>query len=91
MNYERRRNERLQQTVFEAEARLLKISGLLRQAHLSDHEADRTVDQALLELQRQNRSLREALGLAVGNGVDSEQDATDLIFVTDHDENGPKC
>ena len=56
---------RLQQNVFEAEAKLLKVSNLLRQAHVADFEADRSIDQALLDLQTQNRGLRQALGLPV--------------------------
>lgn len=65
LNLERMQNERLQLAVIEAEARLIKVSELLRQVHAADHNADRNVDRALLELQAQNRRLREALGLAV--------------------------
>jgi len=67
-------NERLQQSLIEAEARLIKVSGLLRQAYAADHEADGSVEQALLDLQAQNRGLRLAMGLpveappAVGDG-----------------------
>jgi len=78
LNLERIENDRLQQAVTEAEARLIKVSGLLRQAHAADHDADRSVDQALLDLQTQNRGLRVALGLPVDAGIDLERD---LLFV----------
>jgi hypothetical protein len=77
-------NERLQLAVIDAEARLLKVSGLLRQAHAADHEADRNVDQALLELQAQNKGLREALGLAVGGSVGLENGVADLIITANN-------
>lgn len=83
LNYERLENERLQQTVIEAETRLIKVSGLLRQAHVADYEADRSVDQALLELQTQNKGLRQALGLPVDAGIELEKE---VVFAPD-DEN----
>ena len=70
-------NELLQQAVIEAEARLIRVSGLLRQAHAADHQADRSVDQALLDLQTQNRGLRQALGLPVDAIIDLEKE---LVF-----------
>ena len=73
-------NVRLQQCVFEAEARLLKVSGLLRQAYAADHEADRNVDRALLDLQTQNSGLRQALGLPVNAPIDLDKD---LVFPVD--------
>jgi hypothetical protein len=63
--------------VTEAEARLIKVSGLLRQAYVADHEADRSVDHALLDLQTQNRGLRQALGLPVEAAIDLGKE---LIF-----------
>ena len=78
-------NERLQQGVIEAEARLIKVSGLLRQAHVADHEADRSVDQALLDLQTQNRGLRQALGLPVDAMIDLENE---LLFTVDEEHRG---
>jgi hypothetical protein len=78
-------NERLQQCVIEAEARLIKVSGLLRQAHVADHEADRSVDQALLDLQTQNRGLRQALGLPVDAMIDLENE---LLFTVDEENRG---
>lgn len=72
-------NERLQQTVFEAEGRLIKVSGLLRQAHFVDHEADRGLDQALLDLQTQNRGLRKTLGLPIDAATPSEKEAVSTI------------
>jgi hypothetical protein len=78
-------NERLQQSVFEAEARLITVSGLLRQAHYADHEADKNVDQALLELQTQNRGLRQALGLPVEATIDLEKE---LAFTIDESQIG---
>lgn len=71
-------NERLQNSLIDAEAKLIKVSGLLRQAHAADHEADRNVDQALLDLQTQNRGLRMALGLPVETPIDIERD---LVFL----------
>jgi hypothetical protein len=82
---ERMENERLQQAVHEAEARLIKVSGLLRQAYAGDHEADKGVDQALLDLQTQNRGLRQALGLPVDNGMDLEKD---VIFMAYEERTG---
>ena len=78
-------NERLQQAVIDAEARLIKVSGLLRQAYVADHEADGSVDQALLDLQTQNRGLRQALGLPVDSIVDLEKD---LVFTVDEENHG---
>lgn len=78
-------NERLQQSVIDAEARLIKVSGLLRQAHVADHEADRSVDQALLDLQTQNRGLRRALGLPVDATIDLEKE---LVFTVDEEKGG---
>jgi len=72
-------NERLQQAVFEAEGRLIKVSGLLRQAHFVDHEADRGLDQALLDLQSQNRGLRKALGLPVDAATQSEKETVSTV------------
>jgi hypothetical protein len=66
--------------VIEAEARIIKVSGLLRQAYQADHEADRSVDQTLMDLQTQNRGLRQALGLPVDATIDVERD---LIFNAD--------
>ena len=66
--------------MFEAEAKLVKVSGLLRQAYIVDNEADRRVDQALLELQTQNRGLRQALGLPVDASIDLEKE---LVFSVD--------
>jgi len=82
---ERMENERLQQAVHEAEARLIKVSGLLRQAYAVDHEADKDIDQALLDLQTQNRGLRQALGLPVDTVVELEKD---LIFMAYDDRMG---
>jgi hypothetical protein len=82
LNVEREENDRLQQAVIEAEARLVKVSGLLRQAHVADHEADRSVDQALLDLQTQNRGLRQALGLPVDAGIDIEKE---ILYVVDEE------
>jgi hypothetical protein len=79
-------NDRLQQAVIEAEARLIKVSGLLRQAHIADHEADRSVDQALLDLQTQNKGLRQALGLPVeAAATDFERD---MLFVAEEQNGG---
>jgi uncharacterized protein involved in tellurium resistance len=78
-------NERLQQAVHEAEARLIKVSGLLRQAYAVDYEADKDIDQALRDLQTQNRGLRQALGLPVDAGVELEKD---LIFMAYDDRMG---
>jgi len=72
-------NERLQQAVVEAEGRLIKVSDLLRQAHFVDHEADRGLDQALYELQTQNRGLRKALGLPVDAAGQSEKEAVSPV------------
>ena len=72
-------SERLQQAVIEADARLIKVSGLLRQAHFVDHEADRVLDQALVDLQTQNRGLRKALGLPVETAVQSEKEAVSAV------------
>jgi hypothetical protein len=74
LHSERMENEQLQAAVIEAEARLIKISGLLRQAHFADHQADRDVDQALLDLQAQNKGLRQALDLSVGPPNEIEKD-----------------
>lgn len=71
-------NERLQNSLIDAEAKLIKVSGLLRQAHSADHEADQSVDQALLDLQTQNRGLRIALGLPVETAIDVDRD---LVFL----------
>jgi len=71
--------ERLQQAVFEAEGRLVKVSGLLRQAHFVDHEADRGLDQALLDLQAQNRGLRKALGLPADAATPSEKEPVSTV------------
>lgn len=85
LNYERMENERLQQAVIDAEARLIKVSGLLRQAHVADHEADRSVDQALLDLQTQNRGLRQALGLPVDSMFDLEKE---VVCTVDEESRG---
>lgn len=87
LNLERIENERLQNALIDAEARLIKVSGLLRQAHSADHEADRSVDQALLELQTQNRGLRQALGLPVDAPIDVDKD---LVFLPNDDGGGSK-
>jgi hypothetical protein len=75
-------SDRLQQAVIEAEARLIKVSGLLRQAHFVDHEADRGLDQALVDLQTQNRGLRKAMGLPVDVAVSSE---TEVVFAVEEE------
>lgn len=49
---------------------------------MADHEADRNVDEALMELQTQNKGLRQALGLPVDAVADLERD---LIFATGED------
>lgn len=86
LNAERVENESLHQSVINAEARLIKISGILRQAYTADHEVDRSVDRALLELQTENRGLRQALGLPAGSPiVDVEKD---LIFIANADNSG---
>ena len=71
--------ERLQQAAVESEGRLIKISGLLRQAHFVDHEADRGLDQALFDLQSQNRGLRKALGLPVDAAGQSEKEVVTAV------------
>jgi len=71
--------------VIDAEACLIKVSGLLRQAHAADHEADRSVDQALLDLQTQNRGLRQALGLPVDAMIDVDKE---LVFTVDKENRG---
>ena len=81
LNNERIQSERLQLSVIEAEARLLKVSELLRQVHAADHKADRNVDRALSELQAQNKGLREALGLTV-------ETSTPDLMLTEHHQNG---
>ena len=79
LNHERLESDRLQQAVHDAEARLIKVSDLLRQAHLVDHDADRGLDQTLVDLQTQNRGLRKALGLAVDSGVQPEKEAASTL------------
>lgn len=66
---------------------MIQVSGLLRQVHSADYEADRDVDQALLELQTQNRGLRMALGLPVDTPIDVEKD---LVFLANDDVAGSK-
>ena len=87
LNIERLENERLQNAVIDAEARLINVSGLLRQAHSADHEADRSVDQALLDLQTQNRGLRLALGLPVDAPIDVDKD---LVFLANDGVGGAR-
>jgi hypothetical protein len=53
------------------------VANLLRQAHKADFEADRDVEQALTELQTQNRVLRVALGFPVSP---ADEDKKELIF-----------
>jgi hypothetical protein len=87
LNIERLENERLQNAVIDAEARLINVSGLLRQAHSADHDADRGVDQALLDLQTQNRGLRLALGLPVDAPIDVDKD---LVFLANDGVGGSR-
>jgi len=82
-------NDRLQQAVVEAEGRLIKVSGLLRQAHFVDQEADRGLDQALFDLQTQNRGLRKALGLPIDVAGQSEKEV--VTTVEDGSQNTEKA
>ena len=83
MNQEREHSERLHASVFDAEARLIKVNELFRQAHIADREADQAVDQALLDLQAQNRGLRHALNLPTGPANDLEKE---LVFSLEESE-----
>ena len=81
LNVERLEKEQLQNAVIESDARLLKVSELLRKAHFADHEADRSIEEALHALQTQNRGLRMALGLP----VDSNDTDKDILFTTEEE------
>jgi len=76
---ERLEKEQLQNAVIESDARLLKVSELLRKAHFEDHESDRTIEEALHALQTQNKGLRMALGLP----VESNDTDKDILFTTE--------
>jgi len=78
-------NERLQQSLIEAEARLIKVSGLLRQAYAVDREADQSVDQALLDLQAQNRGLRLAMGMPVEAHPSVREGDKEVVFTLDEE------
>jgi hypothetical protein len=79
-------NERLHQSIINSEARLMKLSNLLRQAYTEDHEADRSVKTTLLGLQTQNQGLRHALGLRVEAGIEPDADPRIFASSTDPEE-----
>jgi hypothetical protein len=81
--HEQLENAALHQSLLESEARLIKVSGLLRQAYAADHDADRAVDQALLDLQAQNRGLRLALGMAVE--AEPVEEDKEVVFTLDEE------